>query len=154
MPKWSGRVFFATSSDWSRTTAGGRYPRLPQTGWKHLPRPGTDVLRKTPVDGLLLMLRYGLIHMPSSQLQVIQAMLRDAADRNRRRWVPIEDAAEMETALKTVEQEWLRRQSLVNDAALVQRWTTPSTLLTPEVWTAEDAQKLEDRWAGFLEEES
>jgi hypothetical protein len=135
-------------------TASGRYPRLPESGWKHLPRPGTDVLRHTHVDGLVLMLGYGLTYMPSVQLQVIESMLKDAADRYRRRWNRVPGGeTDIEAALKTVEREWLRRRSLVNDGALLQRWTAASGTSTPDAWTAEDARTLETRWASFLEEE-
>lgn len=151
MPKWSGRVFFPTSSAANRALAQGRYPRLPLEAYK---RPDWGPRRdphKEQLDGILLTLKYGLRHMPDRHLKLLEALLQDAEERNRQRWVPL-PLGDVADSLRAIEGEWHRRQAMFNPQALLQQW--PGGLHPPTTrWTAQDGSALEDCWARFMKEQ-
>lgn len=152
MPRWSGRVFFPTSSAANRALAQGQYPRLPLEVWKRPERGPSRDLHREQLDGILVTLKYGLQHMPDGHLRLLEALLQDAGERNSMRWVPqpLNGVAE---GLRSIEREWVRRQVMLNPEALLQRWPGGLHPRAPTAWTTEDASALERRWAQFMGEE-
>lgn len=152
MPKWSGRVFFPTSSAANRALAQGRYPRLPQEVWKRPDRGPRRDPHKEQLDGILLTLKYGLRHMPDRHLKLLEALLQDAEERNRQRWVPLPMSG-VTNALRAIEGEWHRRQTMLNAQSLLEQWPRDLHPHSSTRWTAQDASTLEDHWAQFMEEQ-
>ena len=153
MSKWSGRVFFPTSSAGNRAMAQGRYPRLPLEVWK---RPDRGEPRRDPqleqLGDILVTLKYGLRHMSNRHLGLLEALLQDAEERHRKRWgpQPLDGVAD---GRRAIEGEWRRRQATLNAGALLAQWPESLDPRIPTTWTAQDASTLEDGWAQFMDEE-
>lgn len=147
MAKWSGKVFFPTSSQASRSMAYGRYPTLPFDAWK--PRPERLSIDRARLDGVLVMLDYGLRVMSDSRLRSLAGVLQDELKRNEQRWVPL-DVRSLERATQLIRQEKCRRQGLLNPAERLCHWFMPAPSMV--TWTDQDADKLRSRWEDLATE--
>ena len=150
MAKWSGKVFFPTSSQASRSMAYGRYPSLPFEAWKPRPERQRISIDRARLDGVLVMLDYGLRVMSDSRLSSLAGVLQDELDRNAQRWVPL-DVRPFERAAQLIRQEQCRRHELLNPAERLRHWFMPTPTRT--TWTQQDAEKLRTGWEDLLTEE-
>ncbi|GAA5500647.1 hypothetical protein Dxin01_00371 [Deinococcus xinjiangensis] len=150
MAKWSGKVFFPTSSQASRTMAQGKYPRLPFEAWKPRPQRVSIPNDRTRLEGVLVMLKYGLRVMPDSRLASFAIMLQDELNRNDRRWVPLDVTAVL-AGKQQVDAERRRREALINDGDCLAAWFRPAK--STRSWTQADAKTLREEWAALLSEE-
>lgn len=149
MAKWSGKVYFVTSSQGNRNMAQGRYPHLPFDSWK--PRPERQrITAATRLDGVLIMLDYGLRMMSDVRLTYLVSVLQDELDRNERRWVQLNVEA-LQNAVAQIKQEQVRRQTLLNPSDQFKAWFTP--LLSNAFWTPDDAKNLRSQWEVLITDE-
>lgn len=149
MAKWSGKVFFPTSSQASRSMAYGRYPSLPLETWKSRPEQKRIPLHRARLDGVLVMLEYGLRVMSDSRLSSLMGILQDELDRNKQRWQPV-DIGPVQRGADQIRQEQLRRQALLNPAEKLQLWFMPKQ--SDIAWTQQDAEKLRNEWENLIVE--
>lgn len=150
MAKWSGKVFFPTSSQANRSMAQGRYPRLPFDAWK--PRPAQERVPVAAVrlDGVLTMIEYGLRVMTEARLRSLAGVLQDELDRNEKRWVPV-DVGRIRCGRDLIEEEQCRRRARLNPAERLRNWmpAPPSGVS----WSQEDAESLRSGWAVWATQE-
>ena len=144
MAKWSGKVFFPTSSQASRAMASGRYPSLPFEYWKPRPERQRIPEARSRLDGVLVMLAYGLRVMSDTRLASLAGVLQNELDRNKERWVQL-DVSKIRNAASQIECEQRRRESLLNGFEKLQdRFLLAKSTID---WTREDAAALRDNWA-------
>ncbi|MGM9319290.1 hypothetical protein [Deinococcus aquaticus] len=149
MAKWSGKVYFPTMGQASRAMAYGHSPALPFESWK--PKPERQQLpTKVRLDGVLVMLEYGVRVMTDARLHSLRGVLQDELDRNAGRWVP-QDVKAVQRGVEQIALEQRRRQSILNPAAALQRWVNAPSSKTS--WTQEDADRLRMDWENVVKDE-
>ena len=129
--------------------AQGRYPHLPFDSWKQRPE-RQRITAATRLDGVLIMLDYGLQMMSDVRLTYLVSVLQDELDRNERRWVQLNVEA-LQNAVAQIKQEQVRRQTLLNPSDQFNAWFTP--LLSNAFWTPDDAKNLRSQWEVLITEE-
>ena len=150
MAKWYGKVFFPTASQASRSMAYGYYPSPPFEVWKPRPERQRVPVNDARLDGILVMLEYGLRVMSDARHSSLVGILEDELDRNKQRWMPT-DVRPVKRGADRIRQEQRRRQSLLNPAERLHHWFMPQQSGTP--WTQQDAEKLRNEWEDLLSEE-
>ena len=151
MAKWSGKVFFPTSSQASRSMAYGRFPTLPFEVWKPRPEQQQIPTGKVRADGILIMLEYGLSIMSDIRLRSFAAILQDELDRNEQRWIPL-NVQHVQRGADLIKEEQDRRQALLNRSECLENWFIPRK--PGVVWTQREADSLRNGWEVLLTEES
>jgi hypothetical protein len=130
--------------------ASGRFPSLPFEAWKPRPERPRISGAKVRLDGVLIMLGYGLRVMSDVRLSSLAGILQNELDQNEQRWVP-HDVQPVQRGLEQINQERGRRRALLNPAERLHHWfVTPKT--SPS-WTRQDADNLRGGWETLVTQE-
>ncbi|PTA66916.1 hypothetical protein [Deinococcus arcticus] len=150
MAKWSGKVFFPTMGQASRAMAYGRAPALPFEVWKPRPERQRVPVAKVRIEGVLVMLEYGVRVMTDARLSSLRGVLQDELERNAGRCIP-QDCGAVQRGVERIKQEQRRRQSILNSSAALRRWALAPSSATN--WTQEDAERLRSGWEAVVKDE-
>ncbi|GGS05681.1 hypothetical protein GCM10008960_35220 [Deinococcus sedimenti] len=134
----------------SRAMAYGRSPVLPFEVWKPKPERQRVPAAKVRLDGVLVMLEYGLRVMSDARLSSLGGVLRDELRRNGARWIP-QDVKRVQRGAEQIELERRRREAALNDAAALKRWGHTSA--AGAEWTQADADRLRAEWENVVSDE-
>jgi hypothetical protein len=141
MAKWSGKVYFPTMGQASRAMAYGRAPALPLEAWKPKPERQRLQAEQRRLEGVLVMLAYGVRVMTDARLHSLRGVLQDELDRNAGRWIP-RDVTAAQRGAEQIDQERRRRQAALNPASRLRGWVPTGVT----EWTQDDADRLLRDW--------